>query len=721
MWNSVRRRDLVATLSVALIIASLSALPQFDRLRGLSIDILTWARWSIAGNRHDPAKSPAVVIAVDEETYRRKPFSGTPSITWTRELAKILTAVAEGGATVVGFDIILPTSLEQSEIPLGTETLGERLRGFDRDFLRALAILARQGKVLLGQVQHLHRPIQPFEAQRVAVGQQANIRPLNLFADRDGVVRRVPLSFDVDGAAMPSMSVELAARAMGRKPQFEPDGSLSFGGAKVPQAVPNTLTINFEGGADDIPDHSLADLAACVDKGDKEYFRRHFGNRVVLFGVVLDVEDRSLTSKRLATGSEGARAPRCQLPFDPPDRVFARDSIAGVYVHATAVNNLMRGEGLRELSRPANWLINLAAAALAAGLTLLASPVPAVLGVVAIGAAWTGIATWAFGHAVVLPVIDTVVVAMFALATMIAYRFVIADSDKRLLRSSFSLYLAPAVIERMLASNTPPSLGGETRAVTVYFSDIAGFSAISERMSPRELVALMNEYLSAMTDIIEAHGGFVDKYIGDAIVAVFGAPADDPHHAANAVRAALACEAKLADMNRMGGAAAFGGQTIRQRIGLNSGNALVGNMGSRRRFNYTVMGDAVNLAARLESANKLYGTSIMAAEATVALAGGTFNWRELDTIRVSGREAPTRVFEPRGEPAAAAADDDLAMRAYRDGLACWRNRDFQGAVEAFARAGRGDPASLAFLDRARRLAANPPGPDWTPVNSLETK
>ena len=253
MWNSVRRRDLVATLSVALIIASLSALPQFDRLRGLSIDILTWARWSIAGNRHDPAKSPAVVVAVDEETYRRKPFSGTPSITWTREIAKILTAVAEGGATVVGFDIILPTSLEQSEIPLGTETLGERLRGFDRDFLRALAILARQGKVLLGQVQHLHRPIQPFEAQRVAVGQQANIRPLNLFADRDGVVRRVPLSFEVDGAAMPSMSVELAARAMGRKPQFEPDGSLSFGGAKVPQAVPNTLTINFEGGADDIP------------------------------------------------------------------------------------------------------------------------------------------------------------------------------------------------------------------------------------------------------------------------------------------------------------------------------------------------------------------------------------------------------------------------------------------------------------------------------------
>ncbi len=712
MWRTSRYRDLLVTILIALAAATLTSIPQLDRLRGLSIDVLTWLRWSTAGLLHDPAKSPTAVIALDEETYRRKPFEGTPSITWTREIGRVLTAVVEGGATVVGLDIIFPTSLEQSEISLGTETIGQRLRGFDRDFLRALAAAARQGKLVLGQVQHLHQPIQPFEGQRAAVGQHANIRPLNLHSDRDGVVRRVPLSFEVDGSATPSMAVELAARAMGVKPELSINGSLRLAGTRVPQSVPNTLTVNFEGGADDIPTYSLADLVACVDSGNKEYFRRQFGNRVVLIGALLDVEDRSITSKRFATGIEGARAPRCLLPFEPAAKAFARDSMAGVYVHAAAVNNLIRGEALRELSRVTSWIVNFAGAVAGASLTLLASPLWALLGVAAFCAVWTGVATMAFVHAFALPLTDTIVAAFVALAIMIAYRFVVADSDKRLLRNSFSLYLAPAVIERMLSANTPPSLGGETRAVSVYFSDIAGFSAISESLSPRELVALMNEYLSAMTDIIEAHGGFVDKYIGDAIVAVFGAPADDPNHAVNAVRAALACEAELAVMNRTG-VTAFRGLQIRHRIGLNSGDALVGNIGSRRRFNYTVMGDTVNLAARLEGANKHYGTSIMAAEATVILSGDAVVWRELDTIRVTGRTAPTRVFEPRA--------DDSSSRAYAEGLAKWRRRDFAGASEAFGRAREEDAASAAFSERARRFVAAPPGPEWSPIHTLDAK
>ncbi len=721
MGSKSRRRDLLTTILIALIAASIASLPQLDRLRGLSIDILTWLRWSIAGQLHDPMRSPTVVIALDEETYRRKPFAGTPSITWTPEIGKILTAVVDGGAKVVGFDVIFPTSLEQSEISLGGDTVGDRLRGFDRSFLRALATAARQDKLVLGQVQHLHQPIQPFEAQRIAVGQYGNIRPLNLHADRDGVVRRVPLSFEVDGRTTPSLAVELAARATGAKPEFAADGTLSLAGGRVPRSTPNTVMLNFEGGADDIPTYSLADLVACVDSGNKEYFQRQFSGRVVLVGALLDVEDRSISSKRFATGIEGARAPRCRLPFEPPEKTFARDSIAGVYAHATAVNNLIRGDALRELGRMPNWIVNLAAAAIAAALTLLlANPLRALLGVAALCALWTGIATWAFVGALALPLIDTTVAALLAFAIMNAYRFVIADSDKRLLRNSFSLYLAPTVIERMLAANAPPSLGGETRTVTVYFSDIAAFSAISERLPPRELVALMNEYLSAMTDIIEAHGGFVDKYIGDAIVAVFGAPADDPDHAVSAVRAALACEAKLAAMNKAG-LSAFGGLEIRQRIGLNSGDALVGNIGSRRRFNYTAMGDTVNLAARLEGANKLYGTAIMAAEATVALVGDRIVWRELDTIRVIGRAAPTRVYEPVSETGTLAAGGERWYRAYAEGLACWRTGDFAGAAEAFGRADPGDPPSVAFRERARQLAANPPPPDWTPIRILDGK
>src|SRR5262249_13935651 len=185
----------------------------------------------------------------------------------------------------------------------------------------------------------------------------------------------------------------------------------------------------------------------------------------------------------------------------------------------------------------------------------------------------------------------------------------------------------------------------EMRNVTIYFSDIADFSSIAEKIPPTELVAAMNEYLSAMTDVIEAHGGFVDKYFGDAIVAVFGAPLDDKEHATNAGRAALRCAPPLATLDRV--TAAFGG-AVRQRIGLNSGEALVGNIGSRRRFNYTVMGDVVNLASRLEGSNKLYDTTIIASEATVTLTGRTFVWRELDAIRVKGRRQAVRIFEPLG-------------------------------------------------------------------------
>ena len=162
-------------------------------------------------------------------------------------------------------------------------------------------------------------------------------------------------------------------------------------------------------------------------------------------------------------------------------------------------------------------------------------------------------ATVAFNHALALPLAEPFLAGLAALAAMVGYRFIVADKDRRLLQKSFALYLAPHVIDRMLASNKLPELGGETRNVTVFFSDIEGFSLIAEKMSPDALMALMNEYLSAMTDIIEGHGGYVDKYIGDSIVAVFGAPADDPDHAANAARAALDCCTRLDELNAVVG------------------------------------------------------------------------------------------------------------------------------------------------------------------------
>jgi len=711
------RRHLLVALALALVAGIGVATPLFDGLSGLSLDVLTGLRWRILGNDRLPQDSPVVVVALDEETYRTPPFEGTPSVTWMREIGRVLTDIVEGGASVVGFDIVFPVSIEQSRMPFGEETLGARVRGFDRDYLRALAAAARDGKLVLGQVQHSDQPIRPSPGQRIAVGQLRNIRALNAYTDPDDVIRRMPLSFTIDGARTPSMAVELAARAQGQTPAWDAEGGLTLAGYRVPSQTANTITLNFAGGADGIPTYSLADLRACAEKGDKEFFRRQFAGKVVILGTLLDVEDRKITSKRFATGAESARAPRCTLP--PPAGVdHVRSSISGVYAHATAVSNLINRDALTEPGRPTVAAIAVVLALLAVGAALGFSPARAALAWLAGAAVWTGVATVVFRGGLALPLLQPLLASLAVLVAAVGYRFMVADKDKRLLRQSFALYLAPAVIDRMLSSSRPPELGGEARTVTIYFSDVAGFSSFSEHMQPAEIVAMMNEYLSAMTDIIEEEGGFVDKYIGDAIVAVFGAPADDPGHAASAVRAALRCRQRLEEINAS--VEPFKSRPVGQRIGLNSGEVLVGNIGSRRRFNYTVMGDAVNLASRLEGANKYFGTSIMAAQATVDLAGPTFAWRELDWIRVKGRDQPVRIYEAlaEGEPS---ADQRAHAAIYAAGLERWRAGDFEAAADRFRESASSDPAAAKFLVRALELAAKPPGAGWEPVNTLGDK
>jgi class 3 adenylate cyclase len=495
---------------------------------------------------------------------------------------------------------------------------------------------------------------------------------------------------------------------------------MTLDGYRIPSAVRNTLTLNFEGGADDILTYSFLDLHACAQKEDKEFFRRHFDGKVVLVGTLLDIEDRKVTSKRFATGVDGARGPRCALPTPPAaSDPVRRNSISGVYLHATAVNNLIRRDAVVEPGRVADGAIAVAFAGLAALAALVLAPGGAVLSYLGMAGVWTAGATAAFHHALALPLVQPFLAGLAAMAATIGYRFVIADREERFLRKSFALYLAPQVIDKMIAANKPPALGGEMRYVTIFFSDIVGFSSIAETMTPAALVALMNEYLSAMTDIIEEHGGYVDKYSGDSILAVFGAPVDDADHARNAVRAALRCRDRLDDLNR--NSAVLQGHPLAHRIGLNSGEALVGNIGSRRRFNYTVMSDAVNLASRLEGANKYFGTSMLASEATVALTGTTFAWREVDAIRVKGRLQPVRIYDPLDEAGRETAAQAAHAATYAEGLARWRARDFNGAIACFAAIADADRPAALFLARTRKLASHPPGREWEPVTTLEWK
>jgi class 3 adenylate cyclase/CHASE2 domain-containing sensor protein len=714
----MKRRDLAAALAAVVLGAAFVASPLADGLRGFSLDVAFALRHAAFGAKYGPADSPSVVVALDEETYRTPPFEGVPQAFWPREMAPVLGAVLDAGASVVAFDVIFPTSVERF-IP-----------GFERDWLRSLRAGAREGRVILGKVQHGASPIGPFQGQAIAVGRDENIRTTNLFRDPDEAIRRAPLFFDLDdagGGKQASLGLEVAMRVRGEKAEIGADG-VRFAGRRIPGSHANAMPLDFEGGGADIPAFSLADLRACAEKGDAAFFETHFKGKAVFFGTVLDVEDRKLTSRRFMTGPEGAAfGPRCALPArtDIVREDVVRDSIPGVFVHATFANNLLRGGGLREMGAAGEGLASvlLLGATAAAAMTLPAATAAAAF--LALGAAWTAASVAALRLELVWPFLTALAAAFAAGAALLGYRFAVADQDKRLLRKSFALYLAPAMVDRLIAAQAPPELGGEEREITVMFSDVAGFTGLSEGLTPQQLVQVMNVYLSAMTDIVEAHGGFVDKYIGDAIVAVFGAPMDDPAHARNAVEAAIACNAKLAAMNA-DPAKPFLGHKLKARIGLNAGRALVGNIGSKKRFNYTVMGDTVNLASRLEGANKYFGTNVMCADTVKALAdaapGPAIAWRELDRVQVKGRARPVTIYEPMGLAGALAPDAGPRAEAFAAALARYRARDFAGARAILGRPPlAGDPAAASLAERAAAHEAEPPGADWDGVTALDAK
>jgi adenylate cyclase len=624
-------RDLAVVGAFALVAAiGFTSGPAAEWLRGASLDLLVPLRHALF-SQAAPAGRVAVV-AIDEETYRRPPFSEMPQAGWSPLLAPVLNAVA-AEAAVVGFDVVYSTSLDNLQ------------RGYERDFLIALRNAARAGKLVLGKVQHSAHPILPHGSQQIAVGGAANIRPLNAFEDSDGVIRRLPLSFAATDGREAGLAAELAQRA----------GALVM--PSVDAAGNLLLDFNTAGGA--IPTYSLADLFACAQAGRADYFRDHFAGRVVILATVLDVEDRRLTSRRFVPMTDGVAAPpRCvhpamQLAAAP------RDSIAGVYIHATAVNNILDGRPLRDWSAMSAVVVAIVLALLTAAAAFLLQLRVGLAGIAVALVLLPFAAVLLLQGGGVMPWLSLAAAMAVTAAVTVAYRFAVSDRDRRLIARLFSLYLPPVVVERMVAGGRMPALGGEEREVTVLFSDIAGFTAISEACDPATLVQGLNIYFSTMTDIIEAHGGFVDKYIGDAIVAVFGAPMDAPRHAEQAMRAAMQMrDALRAEPERF----SLAGLPLKTRIGLNTGRVLIGNIGSPRRFNYTAMGDAVNLAARLEGANKAYGTSILVSEDTMQAAGEAVVARRVDIVRVVGRAQPVRLYEPLA-PREAASAEDLRLAA----------------------------------------------------------
>ncbi len=589
-----------------------------------------------------------------------------PSAYGVEDDEMLAAAIAEAG------NVILPVALSREE---------REESGGAEDFLRRFASMGAGLRPFSGKFQSATVPIAPL--RRAARG-GANV---SAEPDGDGVFRRLPLLYDLRGTRIPSVTLALAetARRSGVSSgvPLDRDGRMLirfFGPALTYRSYPAAAIINSwlqlsEGKTPQIPPSE-------------------FSGKIVLVGLS-------------AVGL-----------FDMKTTPLAA-AVAGVEIQAAALDTLLNRRFLRTVPAAADLVLALLLAAFAAvalssvkktGTTVAAAAgflaLPPLLGLSAFAVGW--------GSRIVLPEI-AVLLAIIGAAVL---NYAVEGRERRFLKSAFRYYLSPAVIDRVIADPGLLRLGGERREITSFFSDVAGFTSVSEALGPEALVALLNEYLSAMTDILLDAGGTLDKYEGDAIVAFWNAPLPTPDHAWTACRAALACQARLAQM-----APDFEkkfGRSLRVRIGLNTGPAVVGNMGSSRRFDYTAMGDTVNLAARLEGACKPFGISILAGEGTVAAAGGRIAAREVDVLRVVGKSQPVRIFEIVGEAGAVPQPVLARLAKFEDVLAAYRRRAWDEALAA-CRSIPEDPVAAAYAARCRKFIEEPPPADWDLVFDLQTK
>ncbi len=376
----------------------------------------------------------------------------------------------------------------------------------------------------------------------------------------------------------------------------------------------------------------------------------------------------------------------------------------GVEIHATMLDNILSDDLIQDFPHLYTALLTLALAVIAgiAGrfcakawrLVLIGAvlvPLPVLLGFLAYPYGyWLNVTAPGFA-------------TLLTLAGIVVLNYTVEGRQKRFIKGAFKQYLSPIVIDRLVREPDRLKLGGESRELSIYFSDIQGFTSISEKLSPEELTDLLNTYLTAMTDIILNEGGTIDKYEGDAIIAFWNAPVDQADHPERAVRAALRCQDKLNEMRPE--LKKIAGTDLCARIGLNTGPVVVGNMGSDQRFDYTFLGDAGNLAARLESLNKQFGTYAMISEFTKQKLSDRFAARELSRVRVIGKNVPITVFEPMWPQHYNANREkyeafDVALKHYYEG-------SFKDALQAFLKI-EDDPPSARYAEKCREFADNPP-------------
>jgi adenylate cyclase len=397
----------------------------------------------------------------------------------------------------------------------------------------------------------------------------------------------------------------------------------------------------------------------------------------------------------------------------------------GCEIHANIIDSTLSGEKLYNPPFYEMWsVLAIVLAGLILGLVLPSvGPVP---GFLTFGG--TGIGYWLLTQVLfskagmVLDLVYPLTVLTLVYIAVTTDMYLSESIKKKYITDAFSTYLSPSVVKQLIRFPEKLVLGGEDREITAFFSDVQGFTSISEELSAKELVELLNEFLTEMTDIILKHGGTVDKFEGDAIIAFFGAPVDLKNHALSTCNACIDMHERLKRMNETW--KQENRRQLHMRVGLCSGVAVVGNMGSKNRFDYTMMGDVVNTAARLEGVNKVYGTYSMIGESTRNMAGPEIATREIDSIFLVGKHEPVTVYQIIGRTGQ--VDEALAITAaiYEKGLACYRSRDFKTALSFFNQAlviSPDDGPSITMTARCHEYMKTPPHEGWNGVYKATSK
>ena len=530
-------------------------------------------------------RADIIILAIDD-----KSVAALGQWPWPRAThARALSLLAQGGAKAVGYDVIFS---EPSRVGAGDDNV-------------LAQALARLPVVLPLEAAPLEvKETGSFYAAKLVVPlpvlaeKAAVLGWVNVLADADGVVRRLPVNIVSESGNYKSLSVVLAEIVGGDT-----------------KNLPSALRVNFVGPPGSFEAISFSDLLA--GRAATAIFK----DKIVLVGATsADLHDNQMT------------------PFS------LGQVMAGVEIHANALNTILNGDWLRDASR-GNVLSFIFLLALAVALIFSLAPRLWLAALLSL-AAWlvyllTALAV--FGQGLILNLVYPSLAFWLSLMVILAYYYLAESREKRYLRQSFQFYLEGSVIEEIIKDPAKLKLGGQKKEMTVLFSDIRGFTTLSEKTEPEIMVSLLNEYFTAMTEIILNWGGVLDKFIGDAIMAFWGAPREAPGHAF------LACDAALKMIERLtvlkSDWSRRGLPDLNIGIGINSGAMIVGNMGSSSRFNYTVIGDNVNLASRLEGLNKQYQAGIIISQFTYERAKDDFACEYLDKVNVKGKETAVEIYK----------------------------------------------------------------------------